>query len=145
MGSCLSGKLEGVLKFELRETRNRDLGGGARSKKHRESYTKVASARDRFVVLSSKGNRDDLEDVCRSEHRASMGMESKGGMKRRGGQRIRDRNCTEGYRDTVLGLQIGMVARGSWDEYGANREPAASCMALKRQNFHSDLFSNSVV
>lgn len=61
MGFCLAGKLEGVLRFELRETRNRDLGGGARSKKHGESYTKVARARDRF--LSSKGNGVDLEDT----------------------------------------------------------------------------------
>lgn len=63
MGPCLSGKLEGVLRFALRDTRNRDLGGGARSKKHGASYTKVARARARFVVLSSKGNGDDLEDI----------------------------------------------------------------------------------
>lgn len=57
MGSCLSGKLEGVLRFEVRETRNRDLGGGARSKKPGESYTKVASARDRFRGAELKEKR----------------------------------------------------------------------------------------
>lgn len=35
MGLCLAEKLEGVQRFEVRKTRNRDLGGGARNKKHR--------------------------------------------------------------------------------------------------------------
>lgn len=62
MGSCLAKKLEGVQRFEVRETRNRDLGGGARSKKHR-NFIQRWPERETDSWLELKRKWGDLEEI----------------------------------------------------------------------------------
>lgn len=62
MGSCLAGKLEGVLGFEVRETRNRDLGAG-HGARNRGILYKGGQKERQIHDGSSKGNGGDLEEI----------------------------------------------------------------------------------